>query len=114
MKAIKIDSHLQTITEIEVNGLTDMQKAVEGLIEVAAEIKHGSKYNTVYVNEEGLFEPHTDWFIWDGAHQPFKGNGLVVGYNPKSGNSLDSNMTVADVQKFVRFVSEDVVRLDME
>jgi len=108
-KAIKIDAHNRTITEVEVDGLTDMQAVVEGNIEVATEIVFKKQTESVYVNEEGLFEPHNDWFVWKGAHQPFKGNGLVIGFKPSTGDSCSTKMTVADVQNFVKFVDASKV-----
>lgn len=111
MKAIKIDVAARTVTAIEVAGLSDMQAVVAGSIEVATEVQHQDQWNTVFCNEEGLYLPIRDWFIWQGAHQPFKGNGLVIGFNPETGESIDTNLTVEDVKKFVRFADDNTVQL---
>ena len=113
MKAIQINSTKRTITAIEVSGLESMQAVVGGDIEVATEIKHNDKWNTFYCNEEGLSLNVRDWFIVQDAHQPFKGNGLIVGFDPDSGESIDTNLTVEDVKKVVKFADDNTISLYM-
>jgi len=105
-KAILIDVFNRTITEIVVNGLGDLQKAVGGYIETATR----DSGNEVFVYEEGLFEPHTCWFVWEGA-QPFKGNGIVIGGNDRTGESCDCSFTVEEVKNKVKFVTESEIML---
>ena len=56
--------------------LAFMQKAVGGYIERATELKNG---DSIFVNEEGLLENPRFFFEVEGGHQPFAGNGVVVG-----------------------------------
>ena len=49
--------------------------------------------------------------MYDGAHQPFAGNGLVVGVD-LDGETVDCDITVEEVKQHVRFISRDVM-IDM-
>ena len=99
MKAIKINTAARTIEEINVEGLEDMQAAVDGYIEVATEV---DKKNTLYVNEDGMFLQE-DFFTIEGGHQPFRGNGIVVGFNYRTGESKDASVSIGEVRAKVKF-----------
>lgn len=84
-KAYKIDSAAQTITEIEITCLEDIQAAVGGNIELFA-ILSGS--DTLYVDEEGLFKKGLQSFALlsfalipknSGRPRQAMGNGILVG-----------------------------------
>jgi len=102
-KAILIDVFNRTITETIVNGLGDLQKAVGGYIETATRDEKNGKEVDVFVDEEGLFK-YNHFFEYRGAHQPFAGNGIVVGANA-AGETIDCPMTINEVKAKVRFLS---------
>lgn len=90
MRALKIDSLNRIITEIEItDDYRDLQKVVEGLIEVAFKHNFGtSKEHICCVNEEGLLNKPKHFFSFKFQHkgrlalsQPFAGNGVLVGTN---------------------------------
>lgn len=61
--------------------------------------------NTLYVDEEGLLKNPNDFFKISGGYQAFAGNGLIAGFNSHTGENLDSQLTVEEVRKHVRFGS---------
>lgn len=99
MKAIIIDATKRTITEVEVDGgLDSLQKAVGGYIELVR-LDEGED---LYVNEEGLLHGEQNFFIYSGAHQPFAGNGIIIGNKPDGGQK-STKMTVEEVTERVKF-----------
>ena len=101
MKAILIDARNNQIKQVEVDDksfLTDCYKHIGcDMIEVAMEVNG----NTIYVDEEGLCKELECAFVVKGGHQPFAGNGLIVGYNAKKGKNVDCTLTLAEVKKMV-------------
>lgn len=109
MRAIKIDSLNKIVSEIEIdeeNSLSGMQGVVDGLIEFAFELKNG---DTLFVNEEGLFSA-TTFFEIKGAHQPFAGNGVIVGTNFSTGETVDAESSLDEIRSMVSFLSVEQVR----
>lgn len=98
MKAIKIDVEKKSVYEVHVFGLESMQKQVGGLLETAMNIDS----DCLYVNEEGLFNEQNNWFLFDGAHQPFAGDGLIVGTD-NNGCTVAPKITIDEVKSKVRF-----------
>jgi hypothetical protein len=100
MRAIKINSYNETIEEIEINGLADMQKHVEGYIEAGFYFPDGS---CCFVDEEGLLKQTPVFFEIKGAHQPFAGNGLIVGAADENGATTPCTLNIDYVKKMTRF-----------
>ena len=105
MKAFKIDSANQTVTEVDVdekNVLADLYKHVGcEMVEIACRIDDD---NEIYVDEEGLLKNGPIiGFSYKGAHQPFAGNGLVLGCNDETGESKATTLKLEDVAKNVTF-----------
>jgi hypothetical protein len=63
------------------------------------------------VDEEGLFtmDESSKFFSVTGGHQPFIGNGLVVGVD-RQGESVDPCITVEEVRSKVKFHTMNEVR----
>ena len=102
-KAFKIDSKAKTVTEIEVSGLDDMQAVVGGLIEQAHAFDNG---DSIFVNEEGLLNDEADeFFLFKGAHQPFAGNGLVIGCDLETGDSASVKSAFSEIASQVQFMN---------
>jgi len=96
MRAIKIDSGLMVLAEIDVNSLEDMQKAVGGYIETAHHFPNG---DTLFVNDNGVNgDSYSDMFIVvQGAHQPFAGDGLIVGRADENGDTTPALSKIGDL-----------------
>jgi len=97
-----IDTKSQSVYEKEIDcpkeRLKEIQKIVGGYICVAfdMELSDGS-FISAYVNDEGLFNDTLDFFKIDGVRQPFAGNGVIVGFNPETGESVSVNEFAKEV-----------------
>lgn len=75
-KAIFIDAEKREISVIDINGLDDMNKAVQGGISLAHQFPNG---DTLYVDDEGAFtKAYGFHFPWR-TDQSMYGNGILVG-----------------------------------
>lgn len=61
--------------------------------------------NDIYVNEEGLLDlsPDSNFFIYKGVPQPLAGNGLIMGYDDATGDSIDTTLSIDEVAENVLF-----------
>lgn len=115
MRAIKIDSKNKTVSEIDVSDnsterLRQMQAVVGGCIEPAHDLDN---CDTVYVNEEGLFGAEA-FFEIEGGHQPFAGDGIVLGFLPYTGDSTSAKSSVSEIRAKVKFLSLEEVRRQLK
>lgn len=113
MRAIVIDAEKRDIYEHEISsndehGLAEMQALVGGNIEPAFPIEDASEETTdeLYVNEEGLFGNPEHFFFVEGAHQPFAGNGVILGLDVEAGRSIPARISLEDIRKKVSFMSK--------
>ena len=108
-KAILIDVNNQTVTEVTVtkDERGSQLKSIYGHVgcEMVEVVNVGE--NDIYVDEEGLLSltPESKFFEWEGYPQPIVGNGLVMGFDPETGNSIDTTLTVDDVKRKVKFLT---------
>ncbi len=112
MRAIKLDAERQLIIEVWVDGLEDMQRMVNGKIEIAHRFYDGDvERNTLYVDDEGLFKGNVHGFVLvDEAYDveggiKLTGDGLICGFDEKTGKTIDCNMTIDEVSKMIAFVT---------
>jgi hypothetical protein len=110
MKAILIDIKNQTITDVDIKG--DLQSWYKLIGCQYVECAHYlNKHDSIMVDEEGLLSQPEGFFYVEGAHQPFAGNGLVVGVD-KNGKTVDVKMTAADLIRIgVEFIHPMKIRL---
>jgi hypothetical protein len=111
MRAIWIDSKRRRITEVEVHGLEDMQERVDGLIELAGELRTG---DSLYVDDEGLLKDPREFFYLETIGHPLAGNGLIVGFIPESGKSTDAKTSLESVRRAVKFMDRNTLALWMK
>ena len=112
-KGILIDTKNRMIREVEIeskNGseLDSIYKHLEcDLVDVVHHMGHD-----VYVDDEGLFKITDDstFFLLEGYPQPLHGNGLMLGLNRETGESVSCKLNVEDVSETVRFLTLDEVR----
>ena len=120
MKGILIDVTSQTVTNVTFNEKDTLNEwynfvAVNSrMVEVAMELPNedGITGNSIMVDEEGLLYLTTDskFFTYKGAHQPFAGNGLIVGINYENGETIDVSITADDVKNNITFHNIHEVR----
>lgn len=104
MKALHVDVDHRTISEVEYNGLADLQRLVGGHIEVAYHWPNG---DVLYVDEEGMLKhgPYRGFRIPERPDQPLFGNGVLVG--PEVDDGLDTEpptMSLDELRLRVQFV----------
>jgi len=111
MKGFKIDVVNQKITEVEINSLKDSQDIVGGHIALAHEVGQGLNRhytNTFYCNDEGLLsnEPLLDGCAIRGASNDFfAGDLVVIGTDLKTGESVDSDLSIRKLEEIITFRS---------
>lgn len=104
MKAILIDASAKTVTEVT---LEDDHKEISKHIgcrtfTLGADI--GEK-DCVYVDDEGLLDDSNAFFFLPTLHQPFAGNGLILGIDYNTGESQDTSISLEAVKRSVKFLS---------
>lgn len=98
MKAFIINPYTQTIRTAKIDNLEDMQTAVGGYIERVG----GINGDDLYVDEEGALKQHTAGFMFN--NRMLVGNGLILGVDRATGDSVDAKSTLEDIKKLVQFV----------
>jgi len=111
MKAIKIDAVKRRVTEVEVSGLADMQKAVGGNIEIGHWFPGCP--DVIYVDEEGLLKNPEHFFLIEHETELLAGNGLIVGTNLLTGAPVNCTTPIEYIKKQVRWVDKNTVGLYM-
>lgn len=106
--AYHINARDKTVTQVEYEGLADLQRMVEGNIELACYTKAG---DTLFVEGEGMFKFDFFFFI-EGGHQPFAGSGVIVGKEiGDSMRTMQPKATLAEVTSQVRFMNRNEARV---
>ena len=101
MKAIIIDAEKREVRETDISGdLKSLQAAVGGYIELV----RLDDANDLYVNEEGLLHGEQNFFEYQGAHQPFAGNGVIIGVT-QEGATAPATISAEAVRGRVVFIS---------
>jgi hypothetical protein len=114
MRVIFIDAEKRTVEDRHIDVKTtreclDAYYALIGngcdTIEIATYLE---KDDVVFVDEEGLLKQNEHFFDI-GAHQPFAGNGVIVG--PEVGEfATDVQISVEEVRRRVKFMSRTELR----
>lgn len=106
MKAILIDVFNKTVTEIKLDSKKDILDQYYHVIKTdVVEVAHYiTDHDSILVDETGLLKPTNHFFFYEGAHQPFAGNGLIVGTD-EEGEAVDCNISVEEVEENVQFLN---------
>jgi hypothetical protein len=101
MKAILIDSINKEVKEVEIGkGIDEMYKFLQ--CECFTVATYLPKEDAIFVDDEGLMNGTDVFFTFEGAHQPFAGNGLIMGCDDE-GESVDCKISFAEVKEKVKF-----------
>lgn len=110
MEAILIDVKNETVTDVTYDGKDSLQEWYRligcRLVEIAMEIPTNDHTgNTVMVDEEGglSLNKESKFFTIAGGHQPFAGNGLIVGINYDDGETINCSITANDIRRKINF-----------
>jgi hypothetical protein len=111
MKAYLINATAKTVNEVQITGDIDEMNRLIGsdYFTLATSEENG---DTVYVDEEGLLSLNagSPFFSYEGAHQPFVGNGLVMGCDMDTGNSTNVRTPLETIRAKVKFLTLAEVR----
>lgn len=101
MKAILIDSKNREVKQIEIGkGIDEMYKVLE--CECFTIATYLPNEDAIFVDDEGLMNGTDMFFTYEGAHQPFAGNGLIMGCDDM-GESEDCKVDLTEVKNKVKF-----------
>ena len=101
MKAILIDSINKEVKEVEIGkGIAEMYKFLN--CECFTIASYLPKNDAIFVDDEGLMNGTDVFFTYEGAHQPFAGNGLIMGCDDE-GESVDCKISFTEVKDKVKF-----------
>lgn len=111
MRCILIDSENHVVKEGKIEGdtLKYMQHAVGGLITIGVILN--DQNDTIMVDDEGLLKSPQHFFEYEGAHQPFAGNGIIVGCDDM-GDTVDCGITLEEAKSKIKFMSLKQIRLE--
>lgn len=101
MKAILIDSINKEVKEVEIGkGIDQMYEFLN--CEIFTIASYLPKRDAIFVDDEGLLNGTDVFFTYEGAHQPFAGNGLIMGSN-SNGESVSCKVNLNEVKSKVKF-----------
>lgn len=101
MRAIIIDAKKQEVREEDIRGgLKSLQQIVGGFIERAC---CPDDTHDLFVDEEGLLKHPEYFFEYEGAHQPFAGNGVIVSHDDE-GETKAATLSLDEVRSHVKFM----------
>jgi hypothetical protein len=107
IKGLWVDVEDGEVKAVEIEGSTldAMQQAVGGLIECALTFENGDE---LFVNQEGLINGKVEnWQMWGGERRIFKGNGIIVGLDIESGDTISCSFDKDEVTLMVSLVSPE-------
>jgi hypothetical protein len=108
MKAILIDAENREVREVEVSSWKDYAPLIKcDCFTVAMyfgdETEERSQ-NVIYVDDEGLLTDPKHFFVFEGGHQPFAGNGLILGTDHE-GETIEPSIILKEAQDKVRYLN---------
>ena len=106
----------ETVRQVEVDDDNVLKSWYKLLICTMVQVAHYfNERDSIMVDEEGLFTMNDEskFFTIEGGHQPFIGNGLVVGVDPMDGVSVDPCISVDEIRAKVKFHNMSEVSMMM-
>ena len=111
MKAILINATKREISEVTISGdYMDINKHIGCELFTIGHSLKGR--DAVFVDDEGLFNNENTFFTFEGAHQPFAGNGLICG-SDKDGETTDCKIDIDEVKSKVQFYDRNTLAMAM-
>ena len=102
MKAILLDPNKATVQSIDIDGSIDsICKAIKcRYFTVACDLPNG---DTIYVDDEGLYNSDTDFFNISHGFQPYAGRAVILNTDT-DGNTRAVKSTVEDILQDAIFI----------
>jgi|9_EtaG_2_1085328.scaffolds.fasta_scaffold00392_20 hypothetical protein len=106
MKAILIDVKNQQVKEVEYK--ETIQHIYDLVNCTTFDVVNIDNHNSIYVDDEGLFVEDQLYFTFTGTHKSITlaGNGLILGVEHNSGETIEPSITLQEVQDAVSFEPE--------
>ena len=97
MRAIKINTDRRNVEVIDFEGdYLEIQKEIGVDCFTCVDLDDN---NSLFVDDEGLFK-NTDFFMVEGYPEPLAGNGLILGLDYETGETIGAEMEVPKI-KFI-------------
>lgn len=115
MKAILIDPHARTITEVEHDDGLDSPNGIYAHcrcdLVCTVNVAHWGRYSydTLFLDDDGLSRPNQAFFTWGDYAHPLAGYGLILGCDDE-GNSIAPRMTIDSVRQVVAWIAPEQAR----
>ena len=105
MRAFLIDPHTRTISQTEYNGDSHQINELIGADTFTAVYPAPpfGQGDTIYLDDEGLFQPNQAFFMVPGYPDPLAGKALVLGSDAE-GESADAEIDQITLTASIRFV----------
>lgn len=110
MKAIFIDVEHEQVYLLNIKeGIEAIYNAIGCTTFTVATVLENE--DAIYVDDEGILtlSSESKFFFFEGAYQPFIGNGLIVGTDDEGG-SVDAKSSVTSIKKKVTFLTLNQAR----
>jgi hypothetical protein len=104
-KGILIDVQNRQVTEVQIeDGIDSIYEQIKCDTFDCVQIH---EENDVYVDDNGLsgLTDKSMFFSYKGYPDPLPGNGLILGIDHETGESIDTTLTIDEVKKNVKFLS---------
>lgn len=111
-KGILINVKNETITHCSIDTTKGLDNYYELLECGTFDIAHIGNGHDVYIDDEGLLDIQHDtkFFSIEGYYQPLVGNGIVMGFDHESGDTIDCTLTLEEIKARVKFHTLNEVR----
>ena len=106
IQAIKIDVASKSLSIVTLNDWQEIAPAISkncSLFQCPVTFENG---DTIYVDEEGLYNDFEGGFIMDGWRYPLVGNALLIG-SDEEGESKNVETTMVELLKMITWVSKE-------
>jgi len=105
MKALKINSGTQKIEEVTIKSWKDIAPEIGNGCEIFTAPIELENMDTLYADDEGLYNSFEGGFMMEDWSYPIVGNGLLVGTN-EEGESVNVKTTKEELEKMIIWVSK--------
>lgn len=105
MKAILIDPVARTVTEVDADFAGDYRQisAHLGREYFTAASSINRRGDVLFVDDDGLFKPDQQFFLWGGLDSPLAGRGLILG-SDSEGDTAPPWISLESVALAVRWI----------
>lgn len=106
MKAIKINTEDRKLEMVEINNWTEIAPEIgNGCTTFACPVSFDNG-DTIYIDDEGLYNDFGGGFITPDWDYPIVGNAIILGTDSE-GESIDAVTTIEELQKQIFWVSRE-------